>query len=90
MASVRIGSGAGAGAFEALRGALARTGFLRFAIVPGLGFGLGFAAGLAGIFMPGICMPAMLWPAAMPGSIATAAAVMSHLILIIGNLRGMG
>jgi len=85
MASVRIGSGAGAGAFEALRGALARTGFLRFAIVPGLGFGLGFAAGLAGIFMP-----AMLWPAAMPDSIATAAAATNHLILIIGNLRGMG
>jgi hypothetical protein len=77
MASVRTGFGAGAAVPP------------RFPVTPrlglGLAFGLGFAAGLAGIFMPGIGMPAMLWPAAMPGSIATAAAAASHFILIIGK-----
>jgi hypothetical protein len=69
-----------------LRGALAE--FFRATLV--LALDLGFVAGLAGIFIPGIGMPAMLWPAAMPGNIATAAAAASHLILIIGYLRGIG
>jgi hypothetical protein len=82
MASVGIGFGAGA-AIPLRTGALCFPTALRLGL--DLGFGLDFAAGLAGIFMPGIGMPAMLWPAAMPGSIATAAAVASHLILIIGK-----
>jgi hypothetical protein len=89
MVSVRIGSGAGAAAFAASRCVSLRAGALGFPAGPllglGLAFGLAFAAGLAGIFMPGIGMPAMLWPAAMPGSIATAAAAASHFILIIGK-----
>jgi len=80
MVSVRIGFGAGAAV-------CLRTGAACFPTARrlglDLGFGLGFAAGLAGIFMPGIGMPGMLWPAAMPGSIATAAAATSHLVLII-------
>jgi len=48
-----------------------------------LALAFGLAAGLAGIFMPGIDMPPIFWAAAMPGSIATAAAATSHLVLII-------
>ena len=48
-----------------------------------LALAFGLAAGLAGIFMPGIDMPPMFWAAAMPGSIAAAAAATSHLVLII-------
>jgi hypothetical protein len=86
---VPVGIGFGAGAAVRLRtGTMFFPTWLRLGL--DFGFGLVFAAGLAGIFIPGIGMPAMLWPAAMPGNIATAAAAASHLILIIGYLRGIG
>ena len=44
---------------------------------------LALVFGLAGIFMPGIGIPPIFWAAAIPGSIATAAAATSHLVLII-------
>lgn len=56
----------------------------RFLAALALVFGL--VAGLAGIFMPGIDMPPTFWAAAMPGSIATAAAATSHLVLIIEKI----
>jgi hypothetical protein len=76
-------AGFGAGALAALRRLALRAGPVRFlaALVWGRAFGL--AAGLAGIFIPGIGMPPIFWAAAMPGSIATAAAATSHLVLII-------
>jgi hypothetical protein len=55
----------------------------RFLAALALALAFGLAAGLAGIFMPGIDMPPMLWAVAMPGSIATADAATSHLVLII-------
>jgi hypothetical protein len=82
IAPVWIGFGAGAVAFTVLCGASLRRSALRFPSVPrwgsDLGSGLGFAAGLAGIFMP-----AMLCADAMSGSIATAAAAANHVVLII-------
>lgn len=53
------------------------------ALVLALAFGLGLAAGRAGIFMPGIDMPPMLCAVAMPGIIATAATAASNKYLVI-------
>ena len=50
-------------------------------LAPGFAFAL--AAGLAGIFIPGIDMPPMLCAAAVAGSNAAAATAASHLFLII-------
>ncbi|WP_169803444.1 hypothetical protein [Sphingomonas pruni] len=58
----------------------------RFLTVLALALAFGLADGLAGIFMPGIDMPPIFWAAAIPGSIATAAAATSHLVLIIEKI----
>jgi hypothetical protein len=76
-------AGFGAGALAALRRLALRAGAARFLAALAWGRVFGLAAGLAGIFMPGIDMPPIVWATAMPGSIATAAAATSHLVLII-------
>jgi hypothetical protein len=52
-----------------------------------LAFGLGLAAGFAGIVMPGMGMPPIDCAAVMAGSIATAAAVASKVHLVTEYLR---
>jgi hypothetical protein len=102
MASVAVGVllsmvGIASGSAGAAR---LRTGVLRLRTIAAwlapdrdagfaLFLGFAFAAGFAGIFMPGIAMPPMVWAAVMPGSIATAAAAASHRVRIILSTPGI-
>ena len=85
----RIGAGGGADLAVARRGGrFARRFWVGWApLLRGCGLALGFAfalaAGLAGIFIPGIDMPPMLCAAAVAGSSAATATAASHLFLII-------
>jgi hypothetical protein len=86
----RIGAGGGGADFGAARsgGRFALRFWVGWApllrgcgLAPGFAFAL--AAGLAGIFIPGIDMPPIFCAAAAPGSSVAAATAASHLFLII-------